>query len=148
MAQKLKNLPVMQETQVRSLDWDDPLGKEMATHSSTLVWKITWMKEPGIARVGHDWPTELNWTEFALIHGPNILGSYALLFFTASDLASITSHIHNWVLFLLWLRPFILSGVISPLISSSILGTYPPGEFIYTVLSFCLFIPFMGFSRQ
>ena len=62
--------------------------------------------------------------QFALIHGPDIPGSYAVLLFTASDLASITSHIHNWVLFLLWLQPFILSGVISPLISSSILGTY------------------------
>ena len=58
-----------------------------------------------------------------MIHGPNIPGSYVILLFTASDLASITSHIHNWVLFLLWLHPFILSGVISPLISSSILGT-------------------------
>ena len=66
-----------------------------------------------------------------MIHGPSILGSYAILLFTASDLASITSHIHNWVLFLLWLHPFILSGVISPLISSSILGTYRPGEFIF-----------------
>ena len=54
----------------------------------------------------------------------DILGSYAILLFTASDLASITSHIHNWVFFLLWLHLFILSGVISPLISSSILGTY------------------------
>ena len=53
----------------------------------------------------------------------NIPGSYAILLFTALDLASITSHIHKWVLFLLWLHPFILSGVISPLISSSILGT-------------------------
>ena len=44
---------------------------------------------------------------------------------------SITSHIHNWVLFLLWLHPFILSWVISPLISSSILGTYWPGEFLF-----------------
>ena len=68
---------------------------------------------------------------FALIHGPDIPGSYAILLFTASDLASITSHIHNWVLFLLWLHPFILSGVISPLISSSILGTYQPGEFLF-----------------
>ena len=50
---------------------------------------------------------------------------------TASDLASITSHIHRWVLFLLWLHPFILSGVISPLISSSVLGTYWPGEFLF-----------------
>ena len=49
---------------------------------------------------------------------------------------------------MLWLRHFILSGVISPLISKSILGTYRPGEFIFHVLSFCLFILFMGFSRQ
>ena len=54
-----------------------------------------------------------------------------ILLFTALDLASITSHIHNWVLFLLWLHPFIFSGVISPLISSSILGTYWPGEFLF-----------------
>ena len=53
------------------------------------------------------------------------------MLFTASDLASITSHIHNWALFLLWLHPFILSGVISPLMSSSILGTYQPGEFLF-----------------
>ena len=69
--------------------------------------------------------------QFALIHGPDIPGSYAILLFIASDLASITSHIHNWVLFLLWLYPFILFGVISPLISSSILGTYRPGEFLF-----------------
>ena len=69
--------------------------------------------------------------QFALIHGPNIPGSYAILLFTALDLASITSHTHNRVLFLLWLHPFILSGVISPLISSSMLGTYWPGEFLF-----------------
>ena len=67
--------------------------------------------------------------QFALIYGPDIPGFYAILLFTALDLASITNHIHSWVLFLLWLHPFILSGVISPLISSSILGTYRPGEF-------------------
>ena len=82
----------------------------------------------GLQRVGHDWATELNWTEFALIHGPNIPDSYAILLFTASDLASIPSHIHNRVLFLLWLHPFILSGVISPLISSNTFGTYQPGN--------------------
>ena len=65
----------------------------------------------------------------ALINGPKIPGSYTILLFTALDLASITSHIHNWVLFLLSLLPFILSVVISPLISCSILGTYRPGEF-------------------
>ena len=62
-----------------------------------------------------------------------------MLLFIASDLASITSHIHNWVLFLLWLCLFILSGVISPLISSSILGTYQPEEFIFQYL---IFLPF------
>ena len=145
-------------------------------------------------RVGHNWVTELNWTEFALIRVPNIPDYYAILFFTASDFTSITSHIHDWVLFLLcsissdfhfslscfgegngnplqcsclenprdgrawcaavcgvaqsqtWLKwlsssssSFILSGVISPLISSSILGNYRPGEFI----SQCpIFLPF------
>ena len=83
----------------------------------------------GSQRVRHDWATEL--TEFTLIHGPNIPDSYAILFFTASDFASITSHIHNWVLFLLWLSLFILSWAISLLFSSSILDTYRPGEFIF-----------------
>ena len=85
-----------------------------------------------------DW-IELNWSEFALIHGCNISGSYAILLFTASDLASITSYIRSWVLFLLWLPLFILSGVISPVISSSILGTYWPGEFLFQYL---IILPF------
>ena len=42
----VKHLPAMQETQVRSLGQEDPLEKEMATHSSTLAWKIPWTKEP------------------------------------------------------------------------------------------------------
>ena len=45
--QMVKNLPAMQETRVQSLGWEDPLKKEMATHSSVLAWKITWMEEPG-----------------------------------------------------------------------------------------------------
>ena len=69
--------------------------------------------------------------QFALIHGPNIPGSFAMLLFTAFYFTSITSHIHNWVLFSLWLHLFILPGVVSPLISSSILGTYRPGKFIF-----------------
>ena len=47
VAQTVKNLPAMQETQVRSLGWEDPLEQEMATHSSTLAWKIPWTEEPG-----------------------------------------------------------------------------------------------------
>ena len=56
----VKRLPAMRETQVRSLGWEDPLEKEMATHSSTLAWKIPWTEEPGrlqsmgSQRVGHD----------------------------------------------------------------------------------------------
>ena len=43
----VKRLPTMQETQVRPLGQEDPLEKEMATHSSTLAWKIPWIEEPG-----------------------------------------------------------------------------------------------------
>ena len=59
MAQSLKRLPAMQETCVRSLDWEDPPEKEMATHSSILAWRIPRMDEPGglqstgSQRVGH-----------------------------------------------------------------------------------------------
>ena len=58
--QTVKRLPVMQETQVQSLGREDPLEKEMATHSSILAWKIPWTEEPGELqsmgpqRVGHD----------------------------------------------------------------------------------------------
>ena len=86
--------------------------------------------------------------QFTLIHGPNIPGSYAILYFTGSDFTSITSHIHHWALFLLWLHLFIFSGVISPLFSSSIFGTYQPREFIFQCRISSLFILFMGFSRQ
>ena len=47
MAQSVKSLPAMWETQVQSQGWEDPLEKEMATHSSILLWKITWTEEPG-----------------------------------------------------------------------------------------------------
>ena len=63
VAQRLKRLPGMRENWVRSLGWEDPLGKEMATHSSTLAWKIPWTEETGrlqsmgVQRVGHNWTT-------------------------------------------------------------------------------------------
>ena len=47
MAQTVKNLPAMRETWVRSLDWEDPLEKEMAIHSSILAWRIPWREDPG-----------------------------------------------------------------------------------------------------
>ena len=60
VAQTVKHLLTMQETWDRSLGWEDPLEKEMATHSSILAWKIPWMEEPGrlqsmgLQGVGHD----------------------------------------------------------------------------------------------
>ena len=60
VAQRLKRLPAIWETQVRSLGWEDPLEKEMKTHSNILAWKIPWTEEPaglqsmGSQRVGHD----------------------------------------------------------------------------------------------
>ena len=45
LAQMVKNMPAMQETQVQSQGWEDPLEKEMATHSSILVWTIPWTEE-------------------------------------------------------------------------------------------------------
>ena len=47
MAQRLKCLPAVWETRVRSLGWEDPLEEEMATHSSILAWRIPWTEEPG-----------------------------------------------------------------------------------------------------
>ena len=60
VAQMVKHLSTMQETQVQSLGWEDLLEKEMATHSSILAWKIPWTEEPGglqpmeSQRVRHD----------------------------------------------------------------------------------------------
>ena len=47
VAQSVKNLPALQETWVRSLDSEDPVEKEMATHSSIFAWRISWTEEPG-----------------------------------------------------------------------------------------------------
>ena len=47
MAQTVKNVPAMWETWVQSLGWEDPLEKELATHSSILAWRILWTEEPG-----------------------------------------------------------------------------------------------------
>ena len=66
MTQMVKHLPTMQETWVQSLDWEDLLEKEMATHASTLAWKIPWTEEPGrlqsmgSQRVGQDRATSLS----------------------------------------------------------------------------------------
>ena len=81
IAQMVKHLPVMQETQVWSLDWEDPLEKEEATHSSILAWKIPWTEDPGrlqsmqLQRVGHDWVTHTHTSS-----GCQILCSKVMIF--------------------------------------------------------------------
>ena len=97
----LVSLPTSQVSLEESRDLPDPeeqVNKLSLPHRPSPVWPLSG----------------------TLIHGPNIPGSYAILLFTALDFTSITSHIHNWALFLLWLNLFILSGAISPLFSSSI----------------------------
>ena len=59
MAQRVKNLPAMQETKVQSLDRKDPLEKEMATHSSIVAWRIPWTGKPVGATV---YGVANNWT--------------------------------------------------------------------------------------
>ena len=66
VAQRLKRLPPLRETQIRSLGREDPLEMEMAAHSSILAWKIPWTEKPGRLQstgsqwVGHDWVTSLS----------------------------------------------------------------------------------------
>ena len=72
VAQEIKNLPSVQENQVQSLGWEDPLEEGMATHSSILAWRILWTEEPGelqsmgLQRVRHDWAT--NTSTLSLTH--------------------------------------------------------------------------------
>ena len=78
VAQMVKNLPVMQETQVRSLGWEDLLETGMATHSSILSWRTPWTEETGelqsmgLQRVGHIWAT----FTFALSHSKHSVKSW------------------------------------------------------------------------
>ena len=79
VAQTLKCLPAMRDTWVQSLGQEDPLEKEMATHSSTLAWRVPWTEEPGrlqsmgLQRVGHDWATSLSLTIQSSNHSPSLV---------------------------------------------------------------------------
>ena len=74
VSQTIKNLPAVQETWVQSLDWEDPLEKEMATHFSIFTWKIPWTEEPGRLQsmgsqwVGHHWATKCTHTLIQFSH--------------------------------------------------------------------------------
>ena len=96
----------------------------------------------------HSFHLQFDQFQYTLIHGPNIPGSYAILLFTASNFTSITSHIHNRVLFcfcsisLFFLDLFLHWSPVAYWASTNL------GSSSLSVLSFCLFILFMGFSRQ
>ena len=97
MAQVVKRLSTVQETWVRSLGWEDPLEKEMATHSSTLAWKIPWTEEccrlqsMGSQRVRHDWGTSLSLSGpeklcfLALIHEARLFPTHPYALMTTSQ---------------------------------------------------------------
>ena len=112
------------------------------THSSSFLFTDSWNADV------HSCHLLFDHFQFALIHGTNIPGSYAILLFTASNLASITSPIHNCV--------FCCFGSISLFFLELFLHWTPVaywaptdlGSSSFSVLSFCLFILFMEFSRQ
>ena len=94
VVQRLKRLPAMWETWVRSLGWEDPLEKEMATHSNTLAWRIPgtgkpgWLPSIGLYRVGHDW-SDLAAAAAAYTYWGFPSGSYGKEFvYNARDLGS------------------------------------------------------------
>ena len=96
-----QRLPAMQETQVRSLGWEDYMEKEMAPHSSTLAWKILWTEEPGrlqsmmLQRVRHDWA-------ISLTHSPGT-GGKMLPFKNVLDLTLKILFNHNsWACLLIF----------------------------------------------
>ena len=84
VAQMVKNLPALWETQVWSLGQENPLEKGMAAHLSSLSWKIPWTKEPGglqstgSQRVQHDWATNTYIRQFSLVQFSRSVVSYSL----------------------------------------------------------------------
>ena len=117
-------------------------GSSAFSKSSQHIWKFSVhiLLKTGLGNFDH--------FQFTLIHRPNIPGSYAVLFFTASDFTFTTRHVHTWALFLLWLSLFIPSEVF---LCSFPVAYWAPtnlGSPSFSVISFCLFILFVGFSRQ
>ena len=111
VAQMVKHLPIMRETQIQSLGREDPLEKEMATHASTLTWKIPWTEEPGrlqsigSQRVGHYWLTSLH---FLLMEA---IFSFVFLNHNFPDYLSYSKLFSNSFAGFLLSSLYILSGI-------------------------------------
>ena len=120
------------------MQWSSELNSPIPVHFSSLIPKMS------VFTLAH---LLFDHFQFTLIHGPTIPGSYIILFLTALDFTSIISHIQNWALFLLWFSLFILSGAISLLFSSSILGSNQPGELTFQCHIFLPFHTVNGFLK-
>ena len=138
VAQMVKHLPAMWETWVRFLGQEDPLEKAMATHSSTLAWRIPWTEEPGglqhtgSQRVGHDWVTSQSLLASASLHW---------LFLQPGVLFPWLSHPY-WLLFILQISAYMPSALRHlPFLQESLC------PFLFTV-AFCFFLPPEYFSKS
>ena len=115
MAQTVKRLSRMQETQVRFLGGEDPLEKEMAIHSSTLAWKIPWTEEPGglqsmgSQRVGHDWVTSLSPSLHIPPYGAHPV-SRSFKFSPHFLFGKVTGHLVPRTWLALWLKGYLPSN--------------------------------------
>ena len=147
----VKRLPAMWETGVRSLGWEDPLEKEMATHSSPLAWKIPWTEEPGrlqsmgSQRVGHDWATSLSLPlgltglisllskGLSRVFPSTIIWKHQ--FFCAQPSLWFNSHIHTWLLakpyIALTIRTFVgkVMSLLFNMLSGLVIAFLPRGVF-------------------
>ena len=111
--QTVKNLPAMQETQVWSLGWEDPLEKRVATLSSILAWKIPWTEEPGrlqsmeSQKVGHNWVTDFH------------LSALVMLLFTMAKINAHSATKRHYPIFLSLSQAGLLSyGMVFSLLAS------------------------------
>ena len=113
VAQRLKRLPAMRETWVRSLGWEDPLEKEMATASSIFAWRIPWTEEPvglqsiGPHRVGYDWTTSLSLCMKCSLGISNFLEEISSIFHSIVFLYFCTAHLRfSYLLAIFWNSAF------------------------------------------
>ena len=136
----MKATPFLLRDCCPQISWSSELNSPIPVHFSSLIPKML-MSTLAISYLTSHF-------QFTLIHGHNIPGSYAILFFITSDLTSITSHIHNWRCFHFG---SISSFFLELFLHSSPVAYWAPtdlGSSSFSVLPFCLFIPFTGFSRQ
>ena len=124
---RLKRLPAMRETWVQSLDQEDPLEKEMATHSSILAWRIPWTEEPsglqsmGSQRVRHDWATSIQFNSIHMLvwarlacESPGVFGRGMGQLWPAAGSGALNTTVHAEVLLKEVAITFITTSIVWP----------------------------------